>query len=164
MAGAGAAGALCGLAVPRTWMDHGAWPLYTPWLYLDQTGDVDVLLRQQAYFRDPQLFRCRRRDPRWDASYGFQLRTRQRRIYRGSIFEHLLVQNLRVFFNGGEHNMCRLEGADWNDGLDMAGRRGESVAFSAFYAWNLARLAELADLLISRGHQTIDLAAELGPL
>lgn len=147
--------------IPRTWMDHGAWPLYTTWLYLHQTGDVDVLLRQQAYFRDPQLFRCRRRDPHWDASYGFQLRTRRGRIYRGSIFEHLLVQNLTAFFNVGGHNVCRLEGADWNDGLDMAGRRGESAAFSAFYAWNLARLAALAELLISRGHRRIDLAAEL---
>ena len=66
---------------------------------------------------------------------------RDGRVYRGTVLEHMLVQNLTAFFNVGEHDLCRLEGADWNDGLDMAAERGESVAFSAFYAWNLDRLA-----------------------
>jgi cellobiose phosphorylase len=43
----------------------------------------------------------------------------------------------------GGHNQVRLEGADWNDGLDMAKENGESVTFSAMYAYNLGRLAEL---------------------
>ena len=26
--------------IPRVWMDHGAWPLLTTKLYIDQTGDL----------------------------------------------------------------------------------------------------------------------------
>jgi cellobiose phosphorylase len=52
------------------------------------------------------------------------------------------VQHLVPFFNVGEHNNILLEGADWNDAMDMAGQRGESVAFTAMYAGNLHRLSE----------------------
>ena len=65
------------------------------------------------------------------------------------------------FFNVGEHNCIRLEGADWNDALDMACERGESVAFTAFYAGNLAVLADLADQLVSSGVKDIFLASEI---
>lgn len=147
--------------IPRTWMDHGVWPTYTTLLYLDQTGDTSFLLEPCAYFRDPQLFRCRQRDPAWSEAYGFALRTHRGTVYRGSVWEHLLVQTLTAFFNVGEHHLCRLEGADWNDGLDMASQRGESVAFSAFYAWNLRRLAELATRLAAEGLRTIDVCEEL---
>ena len=147
--------------IPRTWMDHGIWPLYTTLLYVDQTGDFDFLLQEREYFRDPQLYRCRQRDPGWNEEYGYSLRTRAHKIYRGTIFEHMLVQNLTAFFNVGEHNVCRLEGADWNDGLDMASHRGESVAFSAFYAWNLERLAQTVESLAAQGHTHLDLAREL---
>lgn len=147
--------------IPRTWMDHGAWPLHTILLYIDQTGDLDILREPREYFRDPQLVRCRRQDARWNESYGFQLRTRRGALYRGSVLEHLLIQALTAFFNVGEHHLCRLEGADWNDGLDMASHRGESAAFSAFYAWNLERLARLILRLASRGQARIELAEEV---
>ena len=55
----------------------------------------------------------------------------------------MLVQHLAVFYNVGDHNVIRLEGADWNDALDMAPEKGESVAFSALYAANLSTLARL---------------------
>lgn len=147
--------------IPRTWMDHGAWPTYTTLLYVDQTGDLDFVLAPREYFRDPQTHRCRVRDAGWTEAYGYALRTRGGEVYRGSLFEHMLVQNLAAFFNVGGHNVCRLEGADWNDGLDMAHRQGESVAFTAFYAWNLDRLADLAESLAARGEITIALAREM---
>ncbi|OGX12350.1 MAG: hypothetical protein A3I71_06345 [Omnitrophica WOR_2 bacterium RIFCSPLOWO2_02_FULL_63_16] len=147
--------------IPRTWMDHGVWPIHTILLYLDQTGDVGFVLREREYFRDAQIFRCHRQDPRWTEASGAWLRTRRGRRYRGSVLEHLLLQTVSAFFNVGGHNLCRLEGADWNDGLDMACRRGESVAFSAFYAWNLKRLASLAQALRAHGHKTVPLAEEL---
>ncbi|MBI4353742.1 MAG: hypothetical protein HY595_00750 [Candidatus Omnitrophica bacterium] len=128
-------------------MDHGVWPAHTTLLYVDQTGDVEFVLKPREYFRDPHL-----------------LRTRRGKVYRGSVFEHLLIQHLTAFFNVGEHNVCRLEGADWNDGLDMAPHRGESVAFSAFYAWNLKRLAEFAETLRRRGIKSVRLAEEVGLL
>ena len=37
--------------IPRVWMDHGAWPLLTTRLYIDQTGDLEFLLRDQALFQ-----------------------------------------------------------------------------------------------------------------
>lgn len=148
-------------AIPRTWMDHGAWPLYTTFLYIHQTGDVRFLLKSRSYFRDPQIFRCRKQDPAWNEAYGFALKTRRGKVYQGSLFEHLLIQQLTAFFNVGTHNLCRLEGADWNDGLDRAAQRGESVAFSAFYAWNLGRLAILAQTLAAYGARKLDLAEEV---
>ena len=39
----------------------------------------------------------------------------------------LLVQHLTAFFHVGEHNIIRLEGADWNDGMDMAALPGYGV-------------------------------------
>ncbi|NCC50041.1 MAG: cellobiose phosphorylase [Spartobacteria bacterium] len=131
--------------IPRTWMDHGVWPTHTTLLYVDQTGDFDFLLEKRPYFRDPQLFRCKKRDPHWTEVYGNNLRDRRGRVYTGTILEHMLIQNVTAFFNVGAHNVCSLEGADWNDGMDMAEEKGESVAFSCFYAWNLERLADLID-------------------
>ncbi|MDD5255541.1 MAG: cellobiose phosphorylase, partial [Candidatus Omnitrophica bacterium] len=71
-------------------------------------------------------------------------------VYKGSVLEHVLLQHLVQFFNVGPHNHIRLEGADWNDGLDMAGSRGESVAFSAFYAHNLKTIAGILGSLPQR--------------
>ena len=150
--------------IPRTWMDHGIWPTHTALMYIDQTGDIDFLLQEREYFRDPQTFRCRRLDRAWTESYGYALRTHKKAVYRGTILEHLLVQNLTAFFNVGEHNVCRMEGADWNDGLDMAEHRGESVAFTAFYAWNLMRLADIVCALACCGHKRFYVAEELGLL
>jgi len=142
-------------------MDHGAWPYLTTRLYLDQSGDLDFLLRQQAYFKDRHTHRCRQLDPLWQAEHAPRLYTAAGQIYHGSILEHILVQHLTAFFNVGEHNNIRLENADWNDGLDMASRQGESVAFTALYASNLKELADLVSILDSRGHSELTLAREL---
>jgi cellobiose phosphorylase len=60
--------------------------------------------------------------------------------------------------------MILLEGGDWNDAFDMAGSRGESVAFSALYAGNLRALADLCRALRGRGISEVSLASELLPL
>jgi cellobiose phosphorylase len=74
----------------------------------------------------------------------------------------MLVQHLTAFYEVGEHNEIRLRGADWNDALDMAADRGESVAFTNAYAGNLK---DCADLLLAyrekTGKQTVALAAEM---
>ena len=44
-------------AIARVWMDHGAWPLTALLLYIDQTGDYDILLADNTYFRDAQMAR-----------------------------------------------------------------------------------------------------------
>ncbi len=149
-------------SIPRTWMDHGVWPTLTTLLYVDQTGSFDFLLEERSYFRDPQIFRCRKQDPTWSPAQGSELRGRStKKVYRGTLLEHMILQHVSAFFNVGEHNLCLLEGADWNDGLDMASERGEAVAFSAFYAWNLRRLADTIDLLSARGIKNLRIAEEI---
>ena len=133
--------------ISRVWMDHGLWPLMTTKLYMDQTGDIEILNRQVPYFKDGQVMRGAETDLLWDAGLGNRQRTEEDNIYTGSILEHLLIQQLTAFFEVGEHNICRLRGADWNDALDMAGERGESVAFTCAYAGNLLNLAEMIRLL-----------------
>ena len=150
--------------IPRVWMDHGAWPLLTTQLYLDYSGDLAFLLEEQVYFKDSWIRRAQAVDEAWDPEDGTELRTSTGSIYRGSILEHLLVQHLTAFFHVGEHNIIRLEGADWNDGLDMARLRGESVAFTAFYASNLRALSQLVLALGRLGLTEVRLFAELLPL
>ena len=147
--------------IPRVWMDHGAWPLFTTRMYIDWTGNLDLLLQKQTYFKDHLTHRSRCVDSKWSPEQGTHLKTSDGVAYQGNIFEHLLIQNLVQFYNVGEHNCIRLEGADWNDALDMASERGESVAFTAFYAGNLVTMAELADQLVSQGIKDISLASEI---
>jgi len=147
--------------IPRVWMDHGAWPLLTTQLYLNATDDLEFLLQDQVYFKDQFTSRAQSLDLAWKPEDGTQLKTANGDTYRGSILEHLLIQHLTAFFNVGEHNIIRLEGADWNDGMDMARRRGESVAFTALYAGNLRALSELALALTTRGLTEVDVVAEL---
>lgn len=147
--------------ITRTWMDHGVWPLITLNLYINQTGDLDALLRSQTYFKDLQSHRSRQKDTAWTPEYGNHLRTVSNQVYQGTILEHLLIQNVTQFFNVGEHNICKLEGADWNDGLDMAHKRGESVAFHCMFMHNLNLLADYLDVLkTKKGLQTIEILKE----
>ena len=48
--------------IARVWMDHGVWPFMTTKLYIDQTGDVDILKENVCYFKDEQAERGRSRD------------------------------------------------------------------------------------------------------
>lgn len=147
--------------ISRVWMDHGVWPLITLDLYLNEKGDWGILFEEVPYFRNHEVDRAGRIDTTWCASGGRHLRTRSGKVYKGTVLEHLLVQNLVQFFNVGAHNHIRLEGADWNDGLDMAKENGESVAFSAMYAHNLALLAGIIE---KTGVKNIKVARELGVL
>ncbi len=148
--------------ISRVWMDHGLWPLATTLLYIHQTGDLDILFKKVSYFRDFQFSRTHEKDARWIPEYGSRLKTKSGKIYKGTILEHILVEHLVQFFNVGEHNIIRLEGADWNDGLDMASDRGESAAFMSFYGGNLLKLAELLEECARRKNlKTVTVAKEL---
>ena len=133
--------------ISRVWMDHAFWPYLTTKLYMDQTGDLDVLLEKMPYFKDPLTLRGREVDTQWSDGYGNQQRAEDDSIYQGTILEHILVENLAAFYEVGEHNIIRLRGADWNDALDMANEHGESVAFTCAYAGNLKQIAETLRLL-----------------
>jgi len=144
--------------ISRVWMDHGVWPLITLDLYIHETADWGILFSPATYFRNHQVNRARDIDHHWSMQDGSCLKTKSGKIYSGTVLEHLLIQNLVQFYNVGAHNHVRLEGADWNDGLDMAGECGESVAFSSMYAQNLFTLSQL---LFKSGVKHLDVAQEL---
>lgn len=148
--------------IPRVWMDHGSWPYLTTLLYINQSGDYPILLEEQSYFKDALTRRAKGRDKSWHQNQGNVVKDTNGQIITGSILEHILIQHLSIFFNVGEHNMLLLEGADWNDTLDMARERGESVAFSAMYASNLLSIAELLkDLKTKHGIESVELIKAL---
>lgn len=117
--------------IPRVWMDHGFWPFFTTQLYIQETGDTGFLMEKQPYFNDGFAYRG-------DGDHPQSTATRE-----GSVLEHLMVQQVTAFFDVGENGHIRLRGADWNDGLDMARNKGESVAFTAAYGGSLCWLAQL---------------------
>jgi cellobiose phosphorylase len=150
--------------IPRVWMDHGAWPLLTVAQYIDLTGDLDFLLREQVYFKDRLSHRSKKVDTQWKTGSDTRLTTETGKLVQGTLLEHMLVQHLTVFYNVGEHNIMKLEGADWNDALDMAAEKGESVAFSGLYAANLHTLSSLCLALEKKGIHQVELAEELNDL
>jgi cellobiose phosphorylase len=160
--------------IPRTWMDHGVWPFLTTLLYLNQTGDWDVLLARAPYFQDALSHRAKKLHREWKPASTPELFNKlvdkRGKLVEGTVLEHVLVQTLVQFFNVGEHNIIRLEDADWNDGLDMAHKRGESVAFTALYAGNMRALADVLEKLerkkgwtsYSLGEELLDLIGKSG--
>jgi len=145
--------------ITRVWMDHAFWPLMTTALYIDQTGDLDILLEKVPYYKDRQVLRGTGIDEKWD---GETLREKDtnNEVYRGTILEHLLLETLTETLETGEHGNIKLRDADWNDAVDMAGKKGESVAFTHAYAGNLVLLSNLLEE-ISKTHQTIEMLEEM---
>ncbi|WP_099469248.1 GH36-type glycosyl hydrolase domain-containing protein [Konateibacter massiliensis] len=148
--------------ITRVWMDHGVWPFLTTKLYIDQTGDLAILNQKVPYFKDRQIKRGCSVDKEWNDSYGNLQKDVQGDVYYGSIIEHLLLQHLCAFYEVGEHNHIRMRGADWNDALDMAEQRGESVAFTNAYAGNLRDLADCLELYTKKtGSTQLELIEEI---
>lgn len=132
--------------ISRVWMDHGVWPYLTLRFYIEKSGDLNILLKATTYFADHLLKRAQEIDADFCQEDNL-LRDKNKRVYQGTILEHILVETLVCFFNVGSHNISRLENADWNDGLDMARDKGESVTFSFMYAHNLRDLCGLLEKL-----------------
>ncbi len=147
-------------AITRVWMDHGVWPMMTTALYIDQTGDLAILDEEQRYFKDRQVRRGAAVDGAWQPERTWQ-QDASGREYTGTVLEHLLAQDLTAFWDVGEHNHPRLRDADWNDALDMAAERGESVAFASAYAGDLLDLARLIEVRARRGRKTVSLLREM---
>lgn len=149
--------------IARVWMDHGAWPFLTTMLYVHKTGDYQILLENQKYFQD-QFSYYTKKVNRHDDSTNHWLKDDQGRIYEGSVLEHLLIENLVPFYNVGDHHNIRIEDADWNDALDMAHHKGESVAFTSLYAHNLIELSRVLRYLYKQGIQEIKMLEKLNLL
>lgn len=127
-------------SIVRVWSDHGAWPLLTVKMYIDETNDYEFLLKEITYFDDQFSHYTKKIKKQFSDTHKLCIK---KDIYYGSVLEHLLVQNIVAHFNTGKHGFVRIEDADWNDGLDMAKENGETIAFTHFYANNLRVLSEL---------------------
>lgn len=147
--------------ITRVWMDHGVWPLLTTDLYIQQTGDLSILLSKNNYFKDIQAGRGEEKDLDWTDDQGNKVRDKSGKSYQGTLLEHLLIQHLTAFYDVGEHNHIRIRGADWNDALDLAKEHGESVAFTTMYASNLERLGDLLLQLNKKGITEVSILEEL---
>lgn len=149
--------------IARVWMDHGSWPLITTMLYVDKSGDYQFLLEQQKYFQDHFTHYTKKVNPLL-TNQDNVLKVKGGDDYKGTVIEHLIIQNLVPFYNIGEHNNIRIEGADWNDALDMASKKGESVAFTALYANNLIVIARTLRKLFDKGIKSLELFEEMKSL
>lgn len=148
--------------ITRVWMDHGAWPYLTTELYIQQTGDIEFLMEENTYFKDIQVCRGEDKDYDWNDAQGNKQMSKDMAPYSGTVLEHMLIQHLTAFYDVGEHNHIKIRGADWNDALDMADERGESVAFTALYGGNLRDLANDVEAYSKKtGKDTVSLAKEL---
>ena len=101
--------------------DHPVWFTYTLVSYVKETGDIDFL----------------REKIRWlDGG-------------EGTIFEHTLANLSYLWKNRGRHKVPLIGIADWNDAIDMAGRKGkgESVWLGIAFHRSLLYAAQLAHLL-----------------
>ncbi|MFI3214508.1 MAG: cellobiose phosphorylase [Eubacteriales bacterium] len=147
--------------ITRVWMDHGVWPFLTTNLYIQQTGDIDILLEKNTYFKDMQVCRGEEKDVLWAPEQGERLKDETQEVYSGTLLEHLLIQNLTAFYDVGAHNHIKIRGADWNDALDMADENGESVAFTNMYAKNMEDIATLLMFLQEKGIEEIQVAKEI---
>lgn len=147
--------------IARMWMDHGAWPITTLKLYIENYNDYEILNEEVSYFKDSHINFSSKLDEKYDESYGNLQLTIDNEVYIGTVLEHLLVENLPIIHNVGKHNNLRLMGADWNDALDMASLNGESVPFTAFYASNLKLIA---DLLTKMNTESVLVFEELAAL
>ncbi len=145
--------------INRVWMDHGIWPYLSLRLYLNRTGDISILTKSIPYFKDHLLSRGKATDSRPNEK-DYRLRTKTGPIYTGTVLEHVLFEILVPFFNAGSHNAILLENADWNDGLDMAAERGESVTFSFMYAHHLRDICGWLTRL-KKYTKTVSLLSEL---
>ncbi len=127
--------------ITRIWSDHGVWPLYTLNKYINTFNDYNILMIKETY-HDDQFTHFTKKTKEYHKD---NLLRNDKEIYQGTILEHLLLQNITNSLNLGEKGFVRLEDADWNDGLDMASEKGETIAFTHFYLNNLKILNSYLD-------------------
>ena len=101
--------------IPRVWMDHGFWPFLTLKLYMDQTGDIEILGENATYFKDALVCRAEKRDAEYGEGYGVVQKDKSGAEYQGSVLEHILIENVSAIYDVGDNGEIRLRGADWND-------------------------------------------------
>mgnify|MGYP001551166914 CR=1 FL=1 len=131
--------------IARVWSDHGAWPLITLSMYIDETGDLDILLKNQVYFQDHFTHYCQQTTKQPETTFT---------TYEGTILEHMIIEHVVAINHLGSKGFIKLMDADWNDGLDMGKKQGETIAFTMMYTHHLKRLS---DWITALGVETLTL-------
>jgi len=125
----------------RPFKDHPTWLTPTVASYVKETGDVEFLSEKIPWLKD-----------RWrKGGTEIDINWHQGAVEdgEGTLFEHLLAQLNFTFNDVSKHGIPRVGEADWNDALDMAGRRqiGESVWLGMALVRSLKALAEISEVL-----------------
>lgn len=124
----------------RPFKDHPTWLTSTVAAYVKETGDIEFLSAKVPWLKD-----C------WGKGGTEIISWAQPSVEdsEGTLFEHLLAQLNFTYNDVSVHGIPRVGEADWNDALDMAGRRqiGESVWLGMALVRSLKLLAELATKL-----------------
>ena len=134
----------------RPFKDHPTWLTPTVASYVKETGDIQFLNEKVPWLKDRWRKGGTEIDMNWKGGAVCE--------GEATLFDHLLAQLNFTFNDVSVHGIPRVGEADWNDALDMAGRRqiGESVWLAMALVRSLKTLAELADLLNKK-----DIAADL---
>ena len=125
--------------ITRIWSDHALWPVLTLDSYMNYFNDFDILLEEVTYFSD-QFTHYTKKTHR--IPHDDYLLRNSSGVYKGTILEHVLLETVVGSLNTGSHGFIKIMDADWNDGLDMASDKGETIAFTHFYIKNLFKMVE----------------------
>lgn len=125
----------------RPFKDHPTWLTPSIAAYIKETGDKNILNQEVPWLKDKWRDGGTKADPDWSGGAVVD--------GEGTLFEHLLAQLNFTYNDVSVHGIPRVGEADWNDALDMAGRRqiGESVWLGIALVRALKMLAELAGLI-----------------
>jgi len=134
----------------RPFKDHPTWLTPTVAAYVKETGDTEFLNTRVPWLIDRWTEGGTKIKPDWYEG--------SKEDSEATLFEHLLAQLNFTYNDVSVHGIPRVGEADWNDALDMAGRRqiGESVWLGMALVRSLKVLAELAERL-----GKTDIAADL---
>ncbi len=134
----------------KPFKDHPTWLTSIVSAYIKETGDFSILNEQIPYLKDRWINGGTEIDVNWKGGAAVD--------GEGTLFEHLLTQLNFTYNDVSVHGLPRVGEADWNDALDMAGRRqiGESVWLAMALIRSLKLLAEIAER-INKNDIAIDL-------
>jgi len=120
--------------------DHPTWLVSTVSAYVKETGDKKILFEKFPYIKDGWTERATKKDMHW--------RKGSIKDGEGTLLEHLEKNLNFTFTDVGRKGLPLIGHADWNDGIDAAGKRfkGESVWLAMALVRSYRLLAELADI------------------
>jgi cellobiose phosphorylase len=133
--------------------DDPLWLIFATANYIKETGDFSILKEKVPYAKlkgDPPIGHY----PHPYAAVILKSKAKEKEKDAGSLYEHLEKAILRVYQDRGPHGLPLSKFADWNDCLNMLGKRGkaESVLVGMML---VAACREMEKLVESRKYRKI---------